>query len=80
MADTQQAPTITPPASTPSSTQTSKNPFKKLVSYLQAQATNAANDRFEGSSYLTPRGKEPQQKYNYNYNRKKSRATGTETS
>lgn len=80
MAETQQAATHTPPATAPSSAPTSKNPFKKIVSYLQAQATNAANDRFEGPSYLTPRGKEPQQKYNYNHDRRKSRTTEMERS
>jgi len=70
MADPQQANTPQASASAAAQSKQSKNPFKKVVTYLQAQATTAANDRFEGNSYLTPRGKEPQQKYRYN--RKKS--------
>lgn len=44
----------------------SSNPFKKALNYLQGQADNAAKDRWEGSSYLTARGQEPQQRYKYN--------------
>lgn len=51
----------------------SSNPFKKVVSYLQGQASQAGKNRFEGTSYLSPPGKEPQQKYSYS--RKKDRSS-----
>ena len=75
MSDSQQAPAPQATASAAAQSKQSKNPFKKIVNYLQAQANTAANDRFEGNSYLTPRGKEPQQKYRYN--RKKSSTSST---
>lgn len=43
--------------------QHTNNPLKKVLSYLQGQAGNAAKDRWEGSAYLSPRGPEPQQRY-----------------
>lgn len=41
----------------------SKNPFKKIIGYMQNSAEKAAEQRWEGGSYLTPPGKEPQQRY-----------------
>lgn len=52
-----------PTSATAATPAASHNPFKKALSYLQGQADTAAKDRWEGSSYLTSRGKEPQQRY-----------------
>ena len=61
-----------PQAQTPSApSKTSKNPFKKVLKYMQGEADKSAKNRWEGGSYLSPPGKEPQQKYRYN--RKESR-------
>lgn len=40
----------------------SKNPLRRILRYMQGQADLAAQKKWEGSSYLSPAGKEPQQR------------------
>lgn len=50
-------------SSQPETKKHSSNPFSKALNYMRAQADSAGAKRWEGASYLTAPGPEPQQRY-----------------